>query len=207
MNEAITTTSTANTSYQDSLVASLSAVLAGTATSSVSTKEVDTNGVANTTSNTTRTRNTPEAPGYYNITIASNPPAASAAAATGVSAQLKLRAAAALAKEVAIINKRVTSVPMRSMYRAYFVSLQLSMQPQRHGLPYDPSVLLRFSIDGARDTGAPGPHVIPLLVTDSFEGTRESDLATVVRQLGIGLKGSNGILGASANLERTLASI
>jgi hypothetical protein len=208
LNEAITTTSTANTSYQDTLVASLSAVLAGTATSLTSTRQVDASGMETSTSNSTRTRETPAAPGYYNITIAApEAQSISSGAATGISAQLKLRAAAALAEEVAIINKRVTSVPMRPMYRAYFISLQLSMQPQRHGLPYDTSILLRFSIDGAHAAGAPGPHVIPLLVTDSFEGTRESDLATVVRQLGVGLKGSNGILGASANLERTLASI
>jgi hypothetical protein len=214
LDQAVTTSSSTSFTYQDRLVASLQAAIAGTNISRSAQAVTDAAGTVTSTSSDNRTRMTPEVPDNYTFNFAAPELPDGGSGTTGVEAQTRMRVAAALAEEMAILNKRVTGIAVPKGYRPYFVSLQLAMLPERRGLPYDTEIDLNFDFN---DSSAPEnakepvdnrrPEVLPMLVTDAIEGTHETDIQEIVRQLGVGLAGSGGFFGGSANLERTLRSL
>lgn len=203
--DAAQVTSSVNARSYDALAASVAATVAGTTKTQTAAVSTDATGATTRTSNTQSQTQTPAAPTIENLNVTAAPTDFSAdpsGSQAGTEAQLKYQVARALAEEIAILNKQVSSLVYVSGYRPYFVSVQLTVLPLDRGYPYDTYLDLRFVTVGNQS-----PIVVPLLITDSIENTRESQLANVVRDLGAELKGSGGLFGASASLKRTLARL
>jgi hypothetical protein len=215
LSEATTTTSSVGAYNVDALSGTVAAALAGATISKTDTTGLDSSG--NPTHSLTRTDQItpPSQPGSvtFNVAAPNANTTVPSGATSGTEAQLKLTAAAALAEEVAIINRRVASLPVRAGYRPYFLSLQISVHPHQHGLPYDSVFEIHFAAEGATGpnagaaTAAGAIYALPLLVTDAIEETSEAQQAQVIRQLGLQLAATGGMANASAGLQRTLAAL
>lgn len=183
--DAVQTTSSSDAQYMDSLIASLSAAFAGAAIDQKSTSSTDAQGVVTTSASRSSERKTPDAPSTMTFTI--NPPAATdpASQLTGTEAQLKYQVAKSLSEEVAMLNDQVANIAHRSGYRPYLVSIQVTIQPYDRGYPYDTYLDISFS---SNNKAYASPTVLPLLISDALENTRQAQASTLVRQLGAQLK-------------------
>jgi len=228
LDKAVTTTSSTSNAYRDALIATVAATLAGQSVTKSRDTSVDATGAVTRTSSDQRSTTTPSIPDAAG-TIQTSLVKDDSLGGSGVEAQANIELAGALAETMAIVNKRVTGLAVARGYRPYFVALQVALIPARHGYPYDTTVRLSFSLDtddasaAAREQSclvdddnmvAPASAasdspvvVLPLLVMDSVESTREVDLVEIARQLGSNIGGSTGIFGGSAQLERTLEKI
>lgn len=209
LNDAVQVTSSVNAQTTDVLNAALSAIFAGTSINRTSTTSTDAAGAETTTSSDQRSRQTPAAP---DVNFNFPAPGAPSAGPDGVGteAQLKYDVAKALAEEVAIKNREVASIAQRTGYRPYFVNMKVAVEPLRRLQPYDIVLDLSFgggAFEESTNGAAESPIVIPLLVTDAMETTREAQTAQIVRQLGAALRASGGFVGASASLQRTLSRL
>lgn len=206
--DAVQVTSSVNAQTTDTFNAALSALFAGTSINRTRTDAVDDTGKQTNTSSETRSRQTPATPDVsFNFAAPGSPQGGPDG--VGTEAQLKYDIAKALAEEVAIKNREVSSIAQRTGYRPYFVNMKVAVEPHQRLQPYDLILHLKFSTPNANTSGATPklPIVIPLLVTDAIESTREAQTAQIVRQLGAALRASGGFVGASASLQRTLSRL
>lgn len=112
---------------------------------------------------------------------------------------LEYAAAAALYQEVQLLNRYVLDAAQRHNMRPYVVRLQINLAPYARNQPYDTYATLAFfpsqrASDDQRKSAEKFTKVqnyrataIPLLVTDSLEGTLKSRTADTVRQLALAL--------------------
>jgi hypothetical protein len=209
LNDAVQVTSSVNAQTTDALNAAVSAIFAGTSINRSTTTATDAAGSETTTASDQRSRQTPAAPDV-NFNFAAPTAPGSGPEAVGTEAQLKYDIAKALAEEVAIKNREVASIAQRTHYRPYFVNMKVAVEPWTRLQPYDMVLDLNFLIAHSAAAKVPRgtqPIVVPLLVTDAMEETREAQTAQIVRQLGAALRASGGFAGASASLQRTLSRL
>lgn len=117
---------------------------------------------------------------------------------------LQYQTANALLQEVQLMNRAPLDVPVPPGYRAYLVRLQISLVPQRRNSPYDVYSLLSFFYAGAGvqkvrlrgDDTEPdserGPRVLSLLVSDSYEASRQDRSSAAVQRLALNLLSTPG---------------
>jgi hypothetical protein len=202
LNDAVQVTSSVNAQSFDALTASLAAAFSGTSINKTNSTSTDASGAVATTSGDQRSRQTPNMPS--DVTFNIQPPSyltSNSATVAGTEAQLKYDVAKALAEEVAIKNREVSSIAQRTGYRPYFVNMKVAVEPLLRGYPYD------IFLDLTLKTKSGGPIVLPLLVTDAMEVTSEAQTAQIVRQLGAELKATAGFASASTSLQRTLSRL
>jgi hypothetical protein len=139
---------------------------------------------------------------------------------------LQYQTALALFQEVRTLNRYVRAAAMRYCFEPYVVRLQIGVTPYAKRQPYD--VLTRVGFfpadidrgpllgEGPRaDRNRPettknpcdffsrdNPRIVPLLVTDNLELTRQQRTQDVVRQLRLALTGAVQGVAADANLQR-----
>ena len=126
---------------------------------------------------------------------------------------LQYQTATALFQEVQLLNSYLKFAALQSCFTPYLVRLQIGVTPYARRQPYD--VFQRVSLfvgDGVvSDKEDPSdacskvkdhqPRVVPLVVTDNLELSREHQAQQVSRQLGLALSGivSNAALGGQLN--------
>jgi hypothetical protein len=202
--DAITTTSSIEARYYDAVKAALGVAFSGPSINRSRTSSTDEEGKVTETSTQAKQRQTPNPPTEVSITL--NPPTESSPQGleAGTEAQLKYQIAKALSEQIVILNSHMDNLSHRRKFRPYFVTIRITIQPKNRRYPYDTYLDLSFS---SAQTGRRDPVVLPLLVSDALENTRQIQTSNIVRQLGAELKGSAGFVGASASLERTLARL
>lgn len=182
---AYSTTSSSNISTQDSLSASL-AVKAGSTTSV-----------------------TPASTSDAGSSQTSLPAVSWLAPAIGLNSQDRYRLTAALEDELNMLNFRFRGVPIQEGYSAFFVGFQVAVQPLARNLPYDMTLDVQFSPNVFRSpyehaTLAPPIYVLPILATDSLEGTQESTSSQAGRNLALAVAGNVHSVSAAADFSRSI---
>lgn len=111
---------------------------------------------------------------------------------------LQYTAALALFQEVQLLNRYVLGAPSRLGYVPYLVRLQVTLIPYARNEPYDSysniSFFVKHNIEELNKLIHDGkqieqPFVIPLVATDSLEGTLMSTTNETVRQFALALGG------------------
>lgn len=117
---------------------------------------------------------------------------------------LEYQTANALLQEVQLMNRAPLDVPVPPGYRAYLVRLQVSLVPQRRNSPYDVYSLLSFFYAGEgvqkfrmrgdelEGSSEKGPRVLSLLVSDSYEASRQNRSSAAVQRLALDLLATPG---------------
>lgn len=100
---------------------------------------------------------------------------------------LQYAAALALFQEVQLLNRYVDGAPNRKNYTPYLVRLQVTLVPYAKNEPYDGYTNISFFMKEQANSSL--PIVIPLVVTDSLEGTLTSSTNETVRQFALALGG------------------
>lgn len=102
---------------------------------------------------------------------------------------LQYSTALALFQEVQLLNRYVDGIPTREGYVPYLVRLQITLIPYARHEPYDGYSNISFFLRYQNKTPTQLPYVIPLVATDSMEGTLTSSTNETVRQFAIALSG------------------
>ena len=206
--QAVHQTSAVTSLRTDVLAAKLAAVLTGTKVDQTITDTIAGDGTTKGGS-ISRAIKTPDIP--TGLPTAIDLPALVSTPLNGqnaVDGQTKYRAAAALAEALAVINHRVTGVPIQAGYVPYFLNILASVQPKDRGFPYDVTISLKIvPAEPAKIVGsAQDIYLLPLLVTDSFDVAREQDIEEIARQLAAQASGNAGFFGGSAGVSRTVGA-
>lgn len=228
---AMPTTQTLDERFSDALAASVGLALPTNTVSSsrVSATNPDT-GEIETSVSRTRTR----ASGDVSDIATPTPPAATAAGLAALVAgkidrdpMLRYLAATALQQEVALLNRYVTDKIQVPGAQAFLVRLQVSVMPNRRGMPYDVftditlhagdqqaevGLAEKYTEPNASKLACRGDSfdtlsVVPMVVTDNLEGLQASRTTDVARQIALSLIASAAGVGARGDLARTTETL
>lgn len=103
---------------------------------------------------------------------------------------IEYKAAATLFQEVQLLNEYLEHAVIPKGYRPYLVRLQLAVLPHKRDQPFDIFTDFHFLPDYSY--GEDFPKVVPLVVTDSLESSRENELAQIARSLSLMASGTSG---------------
>lgn len=135
-------------------------------------------------------------------------PATLQAADLDADGERKLRLLTALEEQIVTLNHRLMGMPVQPGYKAFLVSLLVSVQPLSRQLPYDTTLKIGFAANVfqsgiAYDNDAPPIYTMPILATDFQEATNQSVSSDFRTDLGLTGAASQGMAGASGNLAST----
>jgi hypothetical protein len=137
----------------------------------------------------------------------------------GIDPLLKYNAATALFQEVKLLNRYLKDAAIPDDYVPYVVRIQVSLMPWKRNQPYDAYSLLTFfdargdaeppvqmvaqstAPAASKHPSAPGPQVLPLLVTDDLEASLQSQSAEEVQQFALTLAAAVHGIGASGSVQ------
>lgn len=128
---------------------------------------------------------------------------------------LEYQTALALFQEVRLLNRYVDAAVGRHGFTPYLVRLQVGITPYAHRQPYDVYTRIGFFNGLALEEvcndpdiqercielASRTPEVVPLVVTDDIELTRQARATEVVRQLQAALSGTLQGVGLAAQLQ------
>jgi hypothetical protein len=110
-------------------------------------------------------------------------------------------AALALFQEAKLLSMRIADTAVPENYTAYVVSLQITLMPNARREPYDAYTTITF-LGAHSATGQ--IRVVPLLVTDSIEATRQSDVSQRILDLSLAASAMAGNTPVSASVRKQL---
>jgi hypothetical protein len=136
----------------------------------------------------------------------------------GIDPMLHYGAATALFQEVHLLNNAVRDAVSRDGFEPFVVRAQISLMPSARNRPYDAYAHLSFFLDTSdgseegnatapriasrgKSTAGTTPQVVPLLVTDSLEGSSQSRVMDQIQQAGVALRYLRPETGVGASRE------
>ena len=138
---------------------------------------------------------------------------------------LQYQTATALFQEVQLLNSYLNSAALQSCFTPYLVRLQIGVTPYARRQPYDVYQRVSFFVgDGlapdeasAKQKNTPTdpcnrvqhhqPRVVPLVVTDNLELSREQQAQQISRQLGLALSGIVSNVALAGQVSRLTESL
>lgn len=136
---------------------------------------------------------------------------------------LQYQTASALYQEVQLLRSYLKAAALQSCFTPYLVRLQIGVVPYARRQPYDVYHRVSFfvgdedgqatsrassgSVDPCADRAGHLPRIVPLVVTDNLEVSREQQAQQVARQLGLALSGTVANAAVAGELNRLTESL